>query len=163
MDAAPLIAEPPRPSAHQLVSCSPTRDIGSLNLNLNQVPPARSVLVVDDDECVRETLAELLDLAGFITIQAAHTEEALAVLRQRADIAAVVTDLTMPGEDGIALIRRARAIRHGLPAILLTGYAEEVASVATTAGENFHVLRKPVESGRLIDQLDLLLAPTPAR
>jgi CheY-like chemotaxis protein len=122
----------------------------------------RHVLVVDDDQAVRETLSELLELAGFMTTQAPHAAIALDALRQDPDIAAIVTDLTMPGDDGIALIRLARTVRCGIPAILLTGYAEEITSVATIAGGNFHVLRKPVESDRLIDQLDLLLAAGPA-
>lgn len=123
-----------------------------------KVSKKRHVLVVDDDEAVRETLSELLEFAGFITTQAPHAAIALAALRQDPEIAAIVTDLTMPGDDGIALIRLARSLRCGIPAILLTGYAEEITSVATIAGGNFHVLRKPVESDRLIDQLDLLLA-----
>ena len=97
------------------------------------------VLLVDDDKFVRETLAELLDDVGFRALQAADATEALVMLRQPDVIDVLVTDLTMPGDDGIALIRQARTIRGNLPAILLTGYAEQVTSVATIAGGNFHV------------------------
>jgi DNA-binding NtrC family response regulator len=128
-------------------------------------PRARSVsaskicvLLVDDDEDVRETLAELLDDSGFRVLLAADATEALAILRQTDVIDVLVTDLTMPGDDGIVLIGQARAIRSDLPAILLTGYAEQMTSVTTIAGGNFHVLQKPVESGRLIRQLESLLA-----
>jgi CheY-like chemotaxis protein len=116
------------------------------------------VLLVDDDEAVRETLGDLLEIAGFLPIQAGDTQQALTILRQMPDIDVLVTDLTMPGDDGIALIRQAREIRHDLPAILLTGYAEESTSIATVAGGNFHVLRKPVESDHLVGQLELLMA-----
>jgi CheY-like chemotaxis protein len=116
------------------------------------------VLLVDDDKAVRETLAELLDDVGFRAVMAADATEALLILRQPDLVDVLVTDLTMPGDDGIALIRQARAIRSDLPAILLTGYAEQVTSVTTIAGGNFHVLRKPVESDRLIQELELLLA-----
>jgi CheY-like chemotaxis protein len=116
------------------------------------------ILLVDDDESVRETLAELLEIAGFSPIQAADTQQALTILRQVQDIGALVTDLTMPGDDGIALIRQAREIKPNLPAILLTGYAEEGTSIATVAGANFHVLRKPVESDYLVEQLELMMA-----
>jgi CheY-like chemotaxis protein len=118
------------------------------------------VLLVDDDKAVRETLAELLDDVGFHAVVAADAIEALLILRQPELIDVLVTDLTMPGDDGIALIRQARVIRSDLPAILLTGYAEQVTSVTTIAGGNFHVLRKPVESDRLIQELELLLAKT---
>jgi ActR/RegA family two-component response regulator len=79
------------------------------------------ILLVEDDAAVRETLAELLDDVGFYTIQAGDAVEALMLLRQTATIDVLVTDLTMPGDDGIALIRHARTIRDDLPAILLTG------------------------------------------
>jgi DNA-binding NtrC family response regulator len=116
------------------------------------------ILVVDDDEPVRATLAELLEDEGFRSVQAGDAVEALAILRQSGAIDVLVTDLTMPGDDGIALIRQAREIRNGLPAILLTGYAEQATSVTTIAGGNFHVLRKPIDSDRLIEQLELLVA-----
>jgi DNA-binding NtrC family response regulator len=116
------------------------------------------ILLVDDDRSVRETLGELLEDVGFASIQAGDAAQALIILRQGEAIDVLVTDLTMPGDDGIALIRQARAIRNDLPAILLTGYAEQATSVTTMAGGNFHVLRKPVESGRLIQQIELLSA-----
>jgi CheY-like chemotaxis protein len=115
------------------------------------------ILIVDDDLSVRETLADLLELEGYTALQAADAVQALMILRVEAAVDALVTDLTMPGADGISLIRSAREFRSDLPAILLTGYAEEVTSVAMIAGGNFHVLRKPVESERLIEQLDLLV------
>jgi len=116
------------------------------------------VLIVDDNEAVRETLADILDSVGFCPIQAADAAQALMIMRERSDIDALVTDLSMPGADGITLIRQARTIYPGLPAILLTGYAEEASSVSTIAGGNFHVLRKPVESDRLTEQVFLLIA-----
>ncbi len=116
------------------------------------------ILLVDDDFFIRETMAELLDDVGFTVLVAANAADARAILHQPGVIDVLVTDLTMPGDDGIALIRQARAIRSDLPAILLTGYAEQVTSMTTNAGGNFHVLRKPVESERLIQQLELLAA-----
>jgi CheY-like chemotaxis protein len=116
------------------------------------------ILLVDDDASVRETLAELLEVGGFSTVQAVNAAGALAILRLGSAIDILVTDLTMPGDDGIALIRQAREIRRNLPAVLLTGYAEEVATTATIAGGSFQVLRKPVESDHLVEQLALLMA-----
>jgi DNA-binding NtrC family response regulator len=115
------------------------------------------ILIVDDNEFVRETLADLLEIAGFCPVQAGDAADALIILQKEPVIDALVTDLTMPGADGITLIRQAREIKLNLPAILLTGYAEQVTSVAMIAGSNFHVLRKPVESERLIGKIELLL------
>jgi CheY-like chemotaxis protein len=121
------------------------------------LPSRGRILVVDDNQSVRETLSELLEVVGFYAIQAGDTLEALMILRQGTVIDVLVTDLTMPGDDGIALIRQARALKADLPAILLTGYAEQVASVAASAAGHVHVFRKPVETGRLIKQLELLV------
>jgi CheY-like chemotaxis protein len=116
------------------------------------------ILIVDDDQAIREILAELLEDDGFCTLMAGDAVEALTILRREATVDALVTDLTMPGDDGIALIRQARAIDNDLPAILLTGYAEQVTSIATVAGGDFLVLRKPVQGDRLTEQLKLLVA-----
>jgi CheY-like chemotaxis protein len=132
-------------------------DSSSLSPNDEEGRKGR-ILLVDDDEAVRETLTELLEVVGFCVVQAADAAEALKILRHDGAIDVLVTDLTMPGDDGIALIRQAREIKRDLPAILLTGYAEQMTSVATIAGGNFHVLRKPVESDLLVEQLVLLMA-----
>jgi CheY-like chemotaxis protein len=131
------------------------RSVATLRTTSDRKP---RVLIVDDDEAIRETLAELLEDDGFCTLVAGDAVEALTILRREAVVDALVTDLTMPGDDGIALIRQARAIDHDLPAILLTGHAEPVASIATTVGGDFHVLRKPIQGDRLTEQLKLLVA-----
>jgi len=168
MDTA-LGADVPEPS--QWKTAAATRDdrpgeTGRPGAHPPSGPSPRSmskgrILIVDDDETVRETLADLLDMAGYCTLQAADALEALMIMRQYAAVVALVTDLTMPGADGILLIRHAREIKPNLPAILLTGYAEQITSAAAIAGGNFHVLPKPVESERLIEHLDQLVHPAP--
>jgi DNA-binding NtrC family response regulator len=144
----PPDGNPPKPSVTE----------PSLALSPIEITNNGCILVVDDNEAVREMLADVIESAGFCTFQAVDAAQALVILRDRGDIAALVTDLSMPGADGITLIRQAREIYPGLPAILLTGYAEEVSSVSTTTGGNFHVLRKPVASDRLIEQIVLRVA-----
>jgi DNA-binding NtrC family response regulator len=118
-------------------------------------PPA--ILLVDDDQSVRETMADLLEMDGFTVIQAVNAAEALTLLRQEGGcVDLLVTDLSMPGDDGIALIQQARRIHLTLPAILLTGYAEQVSSVAMSSG-GFHILRKPVQANDLLRQIMSLL------
>lgn len=82
----------------------------------------KRILVVDDDDAVRETLADLLDTENYQTVQAVDAAQALMILlADPAAIDVLVTDLSMPGTDGIALIKHARHIRPRLPAVLLTG------------------------------------------
>ena len=118
--------------------------------------PSR-VLIVDDDESLRETIADLLELAGFHPIKASNAAEALVILQQDHSVDALITDLAMPGADGVDLIRQAHEIRPELPALLLTGYAELTSAAARVGSSSFHILRKPVESQRLIKKLEALV------
>jgi DNA-binding NtrC family response regulator len=115
------------------------------------------VLLADDDSLVRETLADLLETDGFQVFTAANAEEAMEIMvTEQAAVQVLVTDLSMPGEDGISLIERARGLRPGLPAILLTGLAEEPSSFAMQGG-GFHILRKPVLADDLTQYIRLLM------
>jgi CheY-like chemotaxis protein len=83
-----------------------------------------SVLLVDDEELVRATTADMLIDLGFAVVEAASAEEALRLTEagHRPDI--LVTDHLMPGLNGVQLIERMRRIIPGLPALLVSGYAE---------------------------------------
>ena len=126
--------------------------------------PTQGLLLVDDDALVRQTLAEQLEHDGYAVTVAANAGSALERLAADPAIALLVTDFSMPGEDGMALIRAARDLRPGLPAILLTGYAggepgNEHAKVA--AGDGVIVMRKPVRGFDLAGQIAALLANDP--
>ncbi len=124
-------------------------------------PPVSAwVLLVDDDELVRETVAAYLEDEAFRVLVAASGTEALALLDAGETVDALVTDLTMPGMDGIALIRAAQARRPGLPALLLTGYAqaESVPVPDRIFSGSFSLLRKPVRGRELVDRIRALMA-----
>jgi PAS domain S-box-containing protein len=124
--------------------------------------PAR-VLLVDDEQLVRDIIAEHLEDAGFTVMSAANGTEALALLGAGEAVDALVTDLSMPGMDGIAVIRAAQMCRPGLPAVLLTGYDGDGATAATGArvAGTFSLLRKPVRGRDLIDRILTLLEGRP--
>ncbi len=116
------------------------------------------ILVVDDDELVRETMAEQLEGGGFKVMAAASGAEALARLEAAGAPDAMVCDLSMPGMNGIDTIKRARDLFPGLPCFLLTGYAGERAALET--GNAFTLLRKPISASALIAHIDAGLAAT---
>ncbi|WP_270938103.1 PAS domain-containing hybrid sensor histidine kinase/response regulator, partial [Falsiroseomonas oryzae] len=103
------------------------------------------VLVVDDEELVRGALSEELAAAGLHVQVAGGGSQALALLDAGALVDALVTDLTMPGLDGLALIREARLRRPGLPAVLVTGQTGDTETFAARGAEGgrFAALRKP--------------------
>ena len=120
-----------------------------------------SVLLVDDEPAVRMVLAQELVEDGFDVVDAADGIAALALLDRPVPVDFLISDLAMPGMDGVALIREARRRRPGLPAILLTGYVGEAAVLAVGGAldrdGSFALLRKPVTGTMLSDQVAALL------
>ena len=123
------------------------------------------VLLVDDEDELREILAEQLDGAGYSTLVAATGAEALALLKAGEAVDILVTDLSMPGMDGLAVIRAAQEAHPGLPAVLLTGYAGDGAAIAVGRAVTgpFTLLRKPIRLHELTDRLQALLAARQGR
>jgi DNA-binding NtrC family response regulator len=86
-------------------------------------PDMAEILVVDDDDVIRETLCELL--AADYSCQTAETaEEALAKLEaQRFDV--VLTDISMPGLNGTELLQRVVENYPGTPVIIISGHSDQ--------------------------------------
>ena len=111
------------------------------------------VLVVDDDDSVRETVSEMVHELGFTVIEAGGGLQALDLLAGDRGIALVVMDFAMPELNGAEVARRARRIRPDLPVIFVTGYAE----VESLKGESW-VLQKPLRQEALASKLQLALS-----
>lgn len=113
-----------------------------------------AVLVVDDDEDTRELLAEVLRHRGFtVTTSDSGSECLAAIARADVNIAVVLTDVEMPGMNGIELCRRIRSDYPRIVAIVMSGRLtpstiEEVERSGATA-----FLKKPVD----ISTLDRML------
>jgi DNA-binding NtrC family response regulator len=81
------------------------------------------ILIVDDEEGLREGLKKLLEDEGYAVVGAETGEEALQVLQQ-SHIDLVLTDMRMPGMNGIDLLKRIRELHGELGVIILTGYGQ---------------------------------------
>jgi signal transduction histidine kinase/CheY-like chemotaxis protein len=119
------------------------------------------VLVVDDDADARDLVRAVLGQSGADVVTASSTLEALDAL-QRARPHVLVSDLSMPGDDGYALLHRVRALgldREGrVPAVALTAFARaEDRARALAAGYAVHV-SKPVEPAKLVEVVARLAA-----
>jgi PAS domain S-box-containing protein len=123
-------------------------------------PPRARVLLVDDEDAVREVLTMQLEDFGFGVLSAAGGAEALALLAAGEAVDILITDLSMPGMDGLAVIRAVQDRLPGLPALLLTGYAGDGAALAVggAVSGSFSLLRKPVSAANLVDRMQALLA-----
>jgi signal transduction histidine kinase len=116
------------------------------------------VLLVDDEAMVRETLAASLEDAGYSVVTAADGAAALDVLRSSAAVDILVTDLSMPGIDGLAVIQQARRQRPGLPAVLLTGHAGNDSATGGGPDGVYILVRKPVTGEQLAGRIAAVLA-----
>jgi CheY-like chemotaxis protein len=104
-----------------------------------------SVLLVDDDDLVRAGAAAMLEAIGHSVVQVSSGTQALEHLASGEAFDVLVTDQRMPGMMGVDLIRRARFMRPGLPAVLITGYTD---SVDPHAGD-VPLLAKPFRAAEL--------------
>lgn len=112
----------------------------------------RHILLVDDHEGVRETTAALLSELGHQVTTAADGAQVAELLQQ--DLTAidlVVSDYAMPLVSGAEIVRRLRAARPALPAVIITGYAE--ADVINGAPEGVVILTKPFTPARLLEAM----------
>jgi PAS domain S-box-containing protein len=111
--------------------------------------PGRHILVVDDEEAVRDVVRRFLEIAGHQVRCVASGSEALALLATGWPADLVVLDLLMPREDGVSTFRRLRRQHPHLPVLLCTGLlASEPARELLEAGE-VTILRKPFRMNEL--------------
>jgi PAS domain S-box-containing protein len=126
-------------------------------------PQRARLLIVDDDPIVLDITAEGLEAEGYSVLSAEDGAAALTILDAGETMSVIICDLSMPGMDGLAVIREAQRRRPGLPAILLTGFMSNTAELALSEGlaGPFSLLRKPTALTQLAEQVEMLLAAMP--
>jgi DNA-binding response OmpR family regulator len=113
----------------------------------------RTIILVDDDEMVREMIEDQLVLGGFEVYAFDGGQEALDALDDGLHADAMVADLSMPHMDGIMLIKEAQARQVNLPAILLSGFATDDVRDRGLDEVRATTLRKPVTGKELTAHL----------
>ena len=119
----------------------------------------QTVLVVDDEASLRSIVCDVLEAAGYRVLTAADGAAALALAATaEAAVDLVVTDLTMPGMDGLTLIRHLRTAHPDLRVLIMSGFPQHYETGA--ARETF--LAKPFTSDALERAVrETLAASTP--
>jgi PAS domain S-box-containing protein len=122
------------------------------------VPPEsrlrRVILVVEDDERVRELTVTRLKKIGHDVLEARNGPEAVSLLQSGAHVDLVFTDMVMPGGlSGRDVADKARRLKPGVKVLLTTGYAEDVAHADDLGSEPLKVLRKPYRQAELATAL----------
>jgi DNA-binding response OmpR family regulator len=117
------------------------------------------ILIIDDEDLLRETIAQVLGDAGFDTREASDGEQGIAEFRKSpSDL--VITDILMPTKEGIETIRELRRISSGVKIIAMSGGGNLLKTsyldVARQLGANV-VLKKPFEMRALLDAVNTCL------
>ena len=125
---------------------------------MTAAPP--TVLVVDDEEDLREAMRRMLERRGFATLTAADPAEAEALCRDHSGaIDLLLTDLTLPGASGGELARAATSIRPDLRVLYVSGLPKDIAVGQGLVGEEAALVQKPFTSDRLADAVRRALEP----
>ena len=114
------------------------------------------ILLAEDDDSLRGFLSRALERAGYEVTSCADGEEAAAVLDQDWDL--LLTDIVMPGADGIEVARVAAARQPGLRIMFITGFAAVALNPSSAAPKQAKVLSKPFHLKDLVSEVDRLIA-----
>ncbi len=107
------------------------------------------IMIVDDEQPIRESLQGLFEDEGYLVICAASGEEAMARLRKQA-VDCVLLDIWMPGIDGLETLSRIRQMDENLPVIMMSGHATIDTAVKATRQGAFDFVEKPLSFDRLM-------------
>jgi PAS domain S-box-containing protein len=114
------------------------------------------VLVVEDNDDVRELAESVLEMAGYAVLSAASGEQALALLREGARVDLLFTDVIMPGGmNGLQLVDEARSLFPRLPVLVTTGYMDELPRQGQA--QRLNILAKPYQHGDLLARVEAAL------
>ncbi|MBT3462481.1 MAG: sigma-54-dependent Fis family transcriptional regulator [Gammaproteobacteria bacterium] len=115
-----------------------------------------TILVVEDDDALREAICDALAFADFQTLPTANGKEALAVLHGQHKIDLVLTDVEMPELGGLALLTEIKAQWSEMPVVLMTAFAQVSQAVDAIQNGAADYLVKPFEGDVLIGLMDRL-------
>jgi len=124
-----------------------------------------SILLVDDEDLLREGVQELLEIQGYRVIPAADGHQALECLASSAVVDLIITDLVMPKMDGIDFVQRVREVNTSVPVIVVSGSTRNI--MKRYGIENIQVpganasLSKPFKGAELLAQVRELLEGNP--
>jgi DNA-binding response OmpR family regulator len=118
-----------------------------------------TVLVVDDEDDLRDIMRRMLERRGFDTLVAGDSEGAIAACREHeGPIDVLVTDLGLPGVSGGELSRAASALRPDMGVVYISGLPKDMAVNQGLIDGDARLVKKPFASEELIEALRAVLA-----
>lgn len=117
------------------------------------------ILVVDDDELVRESIAKYLRLVGYQVFEAEHAERALELVERNQPIDLIVADMVMPRKSGADLAKEVRSRWPATKLFFMSGYSQSNPHLAKILGSGDVLLHKPMPIRAIVDTIEKLLKP----
>jgi two-component system cell cycle response regulator CpdR len=114
------------------------------------------IRLAEDDDSRRGFLARALERAGYEVTACADGEEAAAILDQDWDL--LLTDIVMPGMDGIEVARQAAALHPGLRIMFITGFAAVALAAGDQGPPGAKVLSKPIHLREIVSEVERMIA-----
>lgn len=108
-----------------------------------------TILVVDDDDLVRTTVATLVSALGYNSLQAENGERALEIIKENKNIDLVMTDVMMPGMNGLELLKTIWESNEGIDVIVVTGFADRIDYADAVEAGAADYLKKPISQREL--------------
>jgi len=108
------------------------------------------ILIVDDEEVLRDVLEAVLRREGFEVVMAASGEEALSILDEDESIDLVILDIMLPGISGIDTLRSIRVSTPSLPVIIITAFSSIDGAIEAMKHGAFHYIPKPFKNEEVI-------------
>ncbi len=119
---------------------------------------ASHVLLVDDDPALLQALPETLRLRmSEVTVETADSASAALDRIAARDFDAIVTDIRMPGMDGLALLAEIRGRRPDTPILIITGHGEYDLALRALRGGAYDFIHKPIDRDDFVASLDCAL------
>jgi two-component system, cell cycle sensor histidine kinase and response regulator CckA len=122
----------------------PSQALGAAQAPLSSAGGSETILLVEDEDSVRELVRETLESRGYRVLEAENGNAGLAVAASHPDtIHLVITDVIMPGLSGHELVQKLLTVRPGIKSLYLSGYAEDAFASSNSADAPKAFLQKP--------------------
>jgi DNA-binding NtrC family response regulator len=109
----------------------------------------KTILLIDDEPQVLSTLCEILTKPGYNVIPRPDAESAPSLVRGGTKVDLIITDLHLPGMNGLELIALFKKIVPSVPVIVLTGYGSVESYIQSCSSGVFEYINKPVQAREL--------------
>ena len=118
------------------------------------------ILVIDDEQDIRDIFKDRLEKAGYNPILAENGEEAISILRSgdnMINVGVILCDIRMPKVNGIECIKFLRQQAPGIPIVVITGYPDSELAGKLIAQDVKEYLVKPVDKEKMLDVINKIV------